>query len=195
VKATGKDSVPAQLPADVRAFTVRDAELAALDALLPAQAGSGDDPAGPEVPVVCAVTGPGGVGKTALVVRWAHRVRDRFPDGQLHVNLRGYDPDRPVTADAALAGLLLALGAGPDIPAGLEARAAAYRSLVDGRRVLVVLDNAVSAAQVRPLLPGTPGAVVLMTSTGDPDALAGELGAVAVAPDAGPVSCGKDGDG
>jgi tetratricopeptide (TPR) repeat protein len=161
---TGEGSVPAQLPADVRAFTVRDAELAALDALLPQPAGTGGHPAGPKIPVVCAVTGPGGVGKTALVVRWSHRVRDQFPDGQLHVNLRGYDPDQPVTSDAALAGLLYALGAGPDIPAGLEARAAVYRSLLDGRRVLVVLDNAVSAAQVRPLLPGTPDAMTVITS-------------------------------
>src|ERR1700684_30163 len=101
--------IPKQLPADARAFTGRDAELASLDALLPAPgpAGAGGQGAArPGEPVVVTVTGPGGVGKTALVVRWAHRVQDQFPDGQLYVNLRGYGPDQPVTAAAALDGLL-----------------------------------------------------------------------------------------
>jgi hypothetical protein len=162
-----KGQIPKQLPADARAFTGRDAELAALNALLPAPEPAGiGAPASADAgaPVVCGVTGAGGVGKTALVVRWAHRVRDQFPDGQLYVNLHGYDPAQPVTAEVALAGLLHALGADPDIPVDLEARAAAYRTALDGRRVLVVLDNATSTAQVRPLLPGTPEAVTIITS-------------------------------
>jgi DNA-binding SARP family transcriptional activator/tetratricopeptide (TPR) repeat protein len=165
--------VPRELPADVPAFTGRAAELAELDRLLgpgragAAQAGAARGPAA----VISAVSGTAGVGKTALAVHWAHRAADRFPDGQLHVNLRGYDPDRPMTADDALDGFLRALGVpGPDIPPGLEERAARYRSLLSGKRMLVVLDSAGHAEQVRPLLPGTPGCAVLVTSR---DALAG----------------------
>ncbi|MCA1671304.1 MAG: tetratricopeptide repeat protein, partial [Actinobacteria bacterium] len=121
--------------------------------------------------VISAVSGTAGVGKTALALRWAHRVRDEFPDGQLYVNLRGYDPDQPLSSGDALAGFLRALGlAGAEIPLEVDERAAAYRSLLDGRRMLVVLDNAGSVEQVRPLLPGTPSTVVVVTSR---DALAG----------------------
>ncbi|WP_307798553.1 tetratricopeptide repeat protein [Actinoplanes flavus] len=145
---------PAQLPADVPGFTGRDGELAALDRLVTA----GEQ-------TVVTVSGMAGVGKTALAVRWAHRARSRFPDGQLHVNLRGYDSEQPMTPEDALAGFLRALGmAGTDIPAGRDERAAAYRSLLDGRRVLVVLDNAVSVDQVWPLLPGTASCTVVVTS-------------------------------
>jgi len=145
----------------VTAFTGRAAELAELDRLLGATAA--------QVPaaVISAVSGTAGVGKTALAVHWAHRAAAGFPGGQLYVNLRGYDPGRPVTAAAALAGFLRALGVpGPGIPPGLDERAARYRSLLSGRRVLVVLDNAATAEQVRPLLPGTPGCAVLVTSRG-----------------------------
>jgi tetratricopeptide (TPR) repeat protein len=121
--------------------------------------------------VISAVAGTAGVGKSALALRWAHRVRDEFPDGQLYVNLRGYDPDQPLSPGYALAGFLRALGVtGAEIPLEVDERATAYRSRLDGRRILVVLDNASSVEQVRPLLPGTPSALVVVTSR---DALAG----------------------
>jgi DNA-binding SARP family transcriptional activator/Flp pilus assembly protein TadD len=158
--------VPRELPMDVTAFTGRAAELAELDGLL--------EPGGPAVAsdeerstaaVISAVSGTAGVGKTALAVHWAHRVAGHFPDGQLYVNLRGYDPDQPVTAADALATFLRALGvAGQDIPAEEDERAARYRSLLAGRRILVVADNAAEVTQVRPLLPGNPACVVLVTS-------------------------------
>jgi DNA-binding SARP family transcriptional activator/tetratricopeptide (TPR) repeat protein len=157
--------VPAQLPADVAAFTGRTAELAELDLQLAAAGGR------PSAVVVSVVSGTAGVGKTGLAVRWARRVMGSFPDGQLYVNLRGYDPGQPAEPGEALAGFLRALGmAGRDIPPGTEERAAAYRSQLDGRRVLVILDNAASAEQVRPLLPGSPACLVVVTSR---DSLAG----------------------
>jgi tetratricopeptide (TPR) repeat protein/transcriptional regulator with XRE-family HTH domain len=152
--------VPRQLPATVRHFAGRASELKALTELL--------DPAGEETPgtvVISAIGGTAGVGKTALAVQWAHQVADRFPDGQLYVNLRGYDPDQPMTAADALAGCLRALGVvGENIPVGADERAALYRSLLAGRRVLVVADNAAEVEQVRPLLPGTSGCVAVVTS-------------------------------
>jgi DNA-binding SARP family transcriptional activator/tetratricopeptide (TPR) repeat protein len=155
--------VPQDLPAAVRHFTGRAGELAALTRLL-------DEPA-QGVVVVSAIGGTAGVGKTALAVHWAHQVAGRFPDGQLHVNLRGYDLARPITAADALAGFLRTLGVpGPDIPPGEEQRAARYRSLLADKRMLVVLDNVSTADQVRPLLPGAPGCAVVVTSR---DALAG----------------------
>jgi DNA-binding SARP family transcriptional activator len=170
--------VPRELPADVSAFTGRAAELAELDRLLTGPAPSAGEATGRAAglgpaAVISAVSGTAGVGKTALAVHWGHRAAaaGRFPDGQLHVNLRGYDPDRPVTASDALAGFLRALGVpGPDIPPGQDQRAARFRSLLAGKRMLIVLDNAGEAEVVRPLLPGTPGCAVLMTSR---DALAG----------------------
>jgi hypothetical protein len=116
--------------------------------------------------VMCVITGTAGVGKTALALRWAHRVHGEFPDGQLYVNLRGCDPDdQPMSAGDALAGFLRALGLpGQDIPLEMEERAAAYRSLLNGRRMVVALDNAATVEQVRPLLPGTASCAVLVTS-------------------------------
>jgi predicted ATPase len=121
--------------------------------------------------VISAIGGTAGVGKTALAVEWAHQVAGEFPDGQLYVNLRGYDQGRPLTPGEALAGCLSALGVpGPRIPAEVDDRAAAYRSVLAGRRVLIVLDNVRDAEQVRPLLPGEPGCLVVVTSR---DTLAG----------------------
>ncbi|WP_078559675.1 tetratricopeptide repeat protein [Streptomyces sp. PRh5] len=150
--------VPRQLPGDVSGFVGRDAELAELDAL---HAGDGPDGL---VPVVV-IAGTAGVGKTSLAVRLAHRISERFPDGQLFVNLRGYDTGPPLVPAAALERFLRAFGVPASaIPAGLEERAELYRSLVAGKRALVVLDNAATAGQVRPLLPGTAGCLTVVTS-------------------------------
>jgi len=106
------------------------------------------------------------VGKTTLAVQWAHRIAGRFPDGQLYVNLRGFGPDgTPVDPAEAIRGFLDALGApAARIPPGMAGQTALYRSLLRGKRVLVVLDNARDAAQVRPLLPGSPGCLAIVTS-------------------------------
>jgi tetratricopeptide (TPR) repeat protein len=155
--------VPRQLPAAVRHFTGRAREVAALSEISAASAG-------PAV-VIFVIGGTAGVGKTALALHWAHAASDQYPDGQLYVNLRGYDPGEAITSADALASFLRALGvAGAEIPATLDERAALYRSLLAGRRMLVVLDNASSAEQVRPLLPGSSGPVAVVTSR---DSLAG----------------------
>jgi DNA-binding SARP family transcriptional activator/Tfp pilus assembly protein PilF len=158
--------VPRELPADVAGFTGRAEALAVLDRRL--SDAPGDLP-GPVI--ISAIAGMAGVGKTALAVHWAQRNTDRFPDGQVYVNLRGYDPDRPMTPAEALARLLSSFGvADQDIPLELTDRAARYRSEVAGRRMLIVLDNAATVEQVRQLLPGTGSVMVLVTSR---DSLAG----------------------
>lgn len=164
--------IPAQLPADVRAFTGRDQELSQLDDVLEAVRASGAAHGGAAPAVlISTVSGTAGVGKTSLAVHWAHRARDAFPDGQLFVNLRGYDSQAPLSPSRALAGFLDALGiAGADIPSDVDDRAALYRTALAGRRMLVMLDNAGSVEQIRPLLPGTPTCLVLVTSR---DSLAG----------------------
>jgi DNA-binding SARP family transcriptional activator len=153
--------VPRQLPATVGDFVGRSAELQALTAML-------DDAGarGPGTVVISAVSGTAGVGKTALVLHWAHQIADRFDDGQLHVNLRGFDASgSPATPAAAIRGFLDALGVAAErIPASAEAQAGLYRSLLVGRRMLIVLDNARDEQQVRPLLPASPGSLVLITS-------------------------------
>jgi DNA-binding SARP family transcriptional activator len=162
-------AVPHELPVDVTAFTGRVVELAELDFLSPVAQQVPSDAMRPVV--IAAVSGMGGVGKTALAVHWAHQVADQFPDGQLYVNLRGYDLGELVAPADALAGFLRALGVPEaDIPLAEAERSARYRSLLSGRRVLVLLDNAVAAEQVRPLLPGTGTAMVVVTSR---DSLAG----------------------
>jgi DNA-binding SARP family transcriptional activator/Tfp pilus assembly protein PilF len=159
-------AVPRELPGAVRGFVGRASEMAALSSLLER---AGESAAG--TVVISAIGGTAGVGKTALAVQWAHQVAERFQDGQLYVNLHGYDPEQPVTPADALAVLMRSLGVpGPDIPVEAEERSARYRSLLAGRRMLIVLDNAREAAQVRPLLPGSPGCVTLVTSR---DSLAG----------------------
>lgn len=152
--------VPAQLPADVRGFAGRAGALRQLDAVLAAAVDA------PTAVLISAVSGTAGVGKTALAVHWAHRVRDRFPDGQLYVNLRGFDADGRVLDPAgALRGLLDGLGVTAEhLPTGLDAMAGLYRSLLATRRVLVLLDNARDVEQVRPLLPGSPTAMAVVTS-------------------------------
>ncbi|SEK69254.1 AfsR/SARP family transcriptional regulator [Nonomuraea pusilla] len=156
--------VPRELPAPPPGFTGRADALKTLDETLDEaldETPRGDGRRG----VVTVVAGPAGVGKTALAVHWGHRVAERFPGGQLYLDLHGYSPELPLSPARALTTLLGALGTPPErIPADVAQAAARYRSLVAGRRMLVVLDNAASAEQVRPLLPGAPGCLALVTS-------------------------------
>jgi DNA-binding SARP family transcriptional activator/DNA-binding XRE family transcriptional regulator len=163
--------VPRQLPATVPYLAGRRAELAALDGLLSSGA-----------PSLAVIGGTAGVGKTTLALHWSHRHAQRFPDGQLYVNLRGFDPSGdPLPPAEALRGFLDAFGVpAHQVPREVSARAALFRSLLADRRVLVLLDNARDAAQVRPLLPGTPHAVTLVTSRNELTGLVASDGARAV---------------
>ncbi|MEW2566303.1 tetratricopeptide repeat protein [Streptomyces sp. NPDC047070] len=155
-------SRPAQLPFDVRAFTGRREQLDELSQHLLATDEGAD---ATNTVVVSAVSGTAGVGKTALAVHWSHRVREQFPDGQLYADLRGYDTDEPVPAADVLTGFLVALGVpGPEIPLRLDDRSARYRTELSERRMLVVLDNASSSEQIRPLLPGASRCRTVVTS-------------------------------
>jgi tetratricopeptide (TPR) repeat protein len=151
--------VPRQLPLAVRHFTGRAHELTTLDALAEMSARAG-------TVVIVAIGGTAGVGKTTLAVCWAHRVAGRFRDGQLYVDLRGFDPGgRAVDPAEAVRRFLDALEVPPSrIPADLDAQTALSRSLLADKRMLIVLDNARDAVQVRPLLPAAPGCLVLITS-------------------------------
>ncbi|WP_410613196.1 BTAD domain-containing putative transcriptional regulator [Amycolatopsis sp. lyj-109] len=143
--------VPKQLPAEPRGFTGRTAELSYLDSLVTGG--------------IAAVSGTAGVGKTALAVHWAHRVRVRFPDGQLYANLRGHAPGSPAAPAEILAQFLAALGIPPErVPPDVETAAALYRTLTTDRQLLVLLDNAADPDQVRPLLPAGPGCLVVVTA-------------------------------
>jgi DNA-binding SARP family transcriptional activator len=147
--------VPRQLPHDTSHFTGRDMQLTAMEATL--------SPADVTSPSIMIVTGMAGSGKTALALHFGHLVAHRFPDGQLFVDLRGHADAEPVPAAEALRRCLRALGA-KDVPGDIDEAAAMYRSLLAGKRVLVLLDNAATASQARPLLPGSPGCLVLVTS-------------------------------
>jgi tetratricopeptide (TPR) repeat protein len=152
--------VPRQLPAAPRLFTGRVRELAAITRNLDAQADTG------ATVLISAIGGAGGIGKTWLALHWAHQNLDRFPDGVLHADLRGFGPaGEPVTPAAAVRGFLDALGVDPDnVPGGLEAQVGLYRSMIAGKRMLIVLDNAADTTQVAPLLPGDSACTVLVTS-------------------------------
>ena len=165
-------AVPRQLPATVRHFINRTVEQDALTTLLK---GAGND----HTVLVSTVDGLAGIGKSALVVQWAHQVREQFADGELYVNLRGFDPAaEPVTPAEALSGFLTALGVAPEaVPASEEARAAQFRTLVHGRRMLLVLDNARNTEQALPLLPGSAGCLVVVTSRQRLDGLVAHHGA------------------
>jgi transcriptional regulator with XRE-family HTH domain/tetratricopeptide (TPR) repeat protein len=156
----GASVVPRQLPTDVRHFVGRAGVLTALSAVL------SETPASTGAAAICVIDGSAGVGKTTLAVHWAHQVADRFPDGQLFVNLRGFDPSLPpVTAAEAIRGFLADLQVPEDrVPASTQAQANLYRSLLAGKHMLIVLDNARDAGQVRPLLPATHRCAVLVTS-------------------------------
>jgi len=183
--------VPAQLPLDAPGFSGRREELSILQAMLPPKsagsAGSGGaaglDPGEADtartVPIVV-ISGTAGTGKTALAVRFGRQVARRFPGGQLYVNLRGLDPSTgPMEPGEALRFFLDALGVPPyRIPADAEGRSALFRSLLDGKRVLIVLDNARNVAQVRPLLPGSPDCLVMVTSRNEMTGLVAAEGAV-----------------
>jgi DNA-binding SARP family transcriptional activator len=153
-------AAPRQLPPGVRHFVGRSAELARLTAVLDEMLESGGGTA------IATISGTAGVGKTALAVHWSHLVADRFPDGQLYVNLKGFAPSgKPLGPSAAIRGFLDALETPAEqIPVSLDSQIALYRSLLSDRRMLVLLDNARTSDQVLPLLSGGPGCLVLVTS-------------------------------
>jgi tetratricopeptide (TPR) repeat protein/transcriptional regulator with XRE-family HTH domain len=166
--------MPHQLPAAVADFIGRAAEVKALNRILEDVSAGG-----PGTVVISAIGGTAGVGKTALALYWAHQVADWFGDGQLYVNLRGFDPSgTPATAPEAIRGFLDALGVPPErIPADPEAQAGLYRSLLSDQQMLIVLDNARDEEQVRPLLPASPASLVIVTSRSQLSGLAAANGA------------------
>jgi tetratricopeptide (TPR) repeat protein/transcriptional regulator with XRE-family HTH domain len=165
--------VPHQLPPSVPQFAGRDRELRVLAGIRSKGA------TGPRIVVISAMDGSAGIGTTALAVQFGHQAAQSFPDGQLYVNLAGFGPARPpVTPGQAMRGFLESLGVRPDqVPAHLEDQAGLYRSLLAARRMLVVLDNAADEEQVRPLLPGSPGCLAVVTSRRSLAGLAGQPGA------------------
>jgi hypothetical protein len=162
-----------QLPRGPDTFVGREQEYGALESLAKRADGTAS---------ICVIDGVAGAGKTALAIYAGRRLATRFPDGQLYADLRGFGPHRPpMTPDEALAGFLRALGVDPSaVPSGLDELAAMYRSLLAERHMLIVLDNAADAAQVRPLLPGAPGPLVLVTSRGRLSGLTARDGAARI---------------
>jgi DNA-binding SARP family transcriptional activator/tetratricopeptide (TPR) repeat protein len=175
--------IPAQLPAAVPSFTGRGAELANLDAI--ARSATLITGHVPGTATLVAVSGTAGVGKTALAVHWAHSAAARFPDGQLYVNLRGFDPaGAALDPGQALHGFLDALDVpSAQIPDDVAPASALFRSLVADKQILIVLDNARDAEQVRPLLPGSPGCLTVVTSRDQLTGLVATEGAVPLALD------------
>ncbi|MFH8625983.1 ATP-binding protein [Streptomyces vietnamensis] len=175
VRASGRRGtvVPRQLPPDPAAFRAREAAMTSALALTEQVSAAGRHA------LVAAISGMAGVGKTALAVHWAHEVADRFPDGQLYVNLRGFEEaGRPVDAGDALGGFLRALGVPmKEIPRGTEERAALFREQAVNRRLVVVLDNALDSEHARPLLPASAGCLTIVTSRSRLSALSATEGA------------------
>jgi tetratricopeptide (TPR) repeat protein len=167
--------VPRQLPPPTRHFVGRDDPLKELDELLDQVPAA---PAGSQDAVIAAISGTAGVGKTTLALYWAHHVADRFPDGQLYVNLRGFDPSgTPVEPADAMRSLLEALGVAAErVPPTVEARLGLLRTVLAGQRMLILLDNARDAAQVRPLLVAVPGCLTVITSRHELTSLAAVKG-------------------
>lgn len=180
--------VPHQLPLARPGFVAREAEIDRLDSLLETQ-----DAAGARSTVVAVVEGTAGVGKTSLALHWARRVQDRFPDGQLHVNLRSFSSEAPMDPGEALHGFLQALGVAPAaVPADQAVASALLRTLLAGRRMLLLLDNARSAEQVRPLIPSDAGSVAVVTSRNRLDGLVVREGALRVSLDVLPRHAARD---
>ncbi|HZM78911.1 MAG TPA: tetratricopeptide repeat protein [Candidatus Limnocylindrales bacterium] len=175
---TSDPTTPRQLPPAVRHFAGRDEQLRRLERFL------ADGPTTGAVRIV-AIEGGAGIGKTTLALQWGSRIADRFPDGQLYVNLQGADPSGNVlSAEEASYGFLLAMGIAPErIPAPLTARSALYRSVLADKKVLIVLDNARDAEHVRPLLPGWAGCLVIVTSRSQLTSLVATGGAFSLALD------------
>ncbi|MEU4446096.1 tetratricopeptide repeat protein [Actinosynnema sp. NPDC050801] len=172
-RGTGRStSIPQQLPSVTDNFVGRRYELAVLDKLLDeASTAAG-------TVVITAIDGTPGVGKTSLAVRWAHQVAEHYPDGQLYVNLRGFDSRALMATTEALHGFLVSLGVASDaIPGEQDAMSALLRTLLADRRVLLLLDNARSDHQVRPLLPAAPSCLVVITSRNRMDGLVVREGA------------------
>jgi DNA-binding SARP family transcriptional activator/tetratricopeptide (TPR) repeat protein len=174
-----RPDVPSQLPPDIFGFVGREQDLAALELILAGQAQQ------PTAVVIAVVSGGAGVGKTTLAVHWAHRVASRFPDGQLHADLRGFSPGPgPASPAEVLRRFLVALGEPTHgLPPDLDGLAALYRSRTAGKRLLIILDNARDDAQVRPLIPGSAGNTVLVTSRMRLDGLLATAGARPIALD------------
>lgn len=173
---------PCELPPDVRGFTGRAEQLSRLDALLAGREKS-------TAVTIAVVSGTAGAGKTTTVVHWAHQVRDQFPDGLLYADLQGFGPDQPMAPADVLGMFLRGLGLADEaIPDDLAERAARYRSLLDRKRALVVLDNASSDEQVRHLLPNSPSCFVVVTSRSTLSGLVARHGAERIAVDSLPLS-------